>query len=67
MSALRDELASFLFWLAARLEKKHKAAVIRYNAKRWPKGHGAVTTRRGVRTWQIEADGSLTELDEGAA
>jgi hypothetical protein len=43
---VRDELATFLFWLAARLEKKHKDAVIRYSEKHWPKGHGAVTTKR---------------------
>ena len=42
---VRDELATFLFWLAARLEKKHKDAVVRYNAKHWSKGHGAVTTK----------------------
>jgi len=46
MSALRDELGAFLFWLAARLEKRHKDAVIRYNAQDWPTGHGAVTTRK---------------------
>ena len=47
MNALRDELATFLFWLAARLEKKHKDAVIRYNAKDWSHmGKPAVTTKR---------------------
>jgi len=65
---VRDELGAFLFWLAAKLEKKHKDAVIRYSEKSWSHmGKGAVSTRKGVRTWQIEADGSLTELDEGAA
>lgn len=41
MNALRDELATFLFWLAGRLEKRHKDAVVRYNTHRWP------PTRRG--------------------
>lgn len=48
MNALRDELGSFLFWLAARLEKKHKDAVIRYNTQDdWAHmGKPAVTTKR---------------------
>jgi len=51
MSALRDELASFLFWLAARLEKKHKDAVVRYNTKPWSHmGKSAVTTFRKDET-----------------
>ena len=44
---VRDELATFLFWLAARLEKKHKEAVIRYSEKSWSHmGKGAVSTRK---------------------
>ena len=44
---VRDELATFLFWLAARLEKKHKDAVIRYSEKSWSHmGKGAVTTKQ---------------------
>jgi hypothetical protein len=47
VNALRDELGAFLFWLAARLEKKHKDAVIRYNTQEWSHmGKGAVTTKR---------------------
>jgi hypothetical protein len=47
MSALRDELATFLFWLAARLEKKHKDVVVRYYAQDWSHmGSGAVKTKR---------------------
>jgi hypothetical protein len=47
VNALRDELATFLFWLAARLEKKHKDAVIRYSEKSWSHmGKGAVSTRK---------------------
>ena len=53
MSVLRDELAGFLYWLAARLEKKHKEAVVKYYAQDWPKGHGAVTTEPAPtdRSW----------------
>ena len=44
---MRDELASFLFWLAARLEKRHKDAVIRYYSQdRSHMGKPAVTTKR---------------------
>jgi len=47
MSALRDELARFLFWLAARLEKKHEDAVVRYYTQPWAHmGKSAVTTKR---------------------
>lgn len=57
MSALRDELASFFFWLAARLEKKHKEAVVRYYTQPW-----AHMGKSAVTTWQIEENGSLTEI-----
>jgi len=51
VSALRDELASFLFWLAARLKKKHEEAVVRYNTKHWAHmGKSAVTTFRKDET-----------------
>ena len=47
MNALRDELASFFFWLANKLEKKHEDAVVRYNTKPWAHmGKSAVTTRK---------------------
>jgi len=46
MSALRDELARFCFWLADRLEKKHEDAVVRYYTQPWAHmGKSAVTTR----------------------
>ena len=53
MNALRDELASFLFWLAARLEKRHADAVVRYNAQDWSHmGSGAVKTPAPTdRSW----------------
>jgi hypothetical protein len=38
---------AFLFWLAAKLEKKHKDAVVRYSEKSWSHvGKGAVSTRK---------------------
>ena len=44
---VRDELGAFLFWLAAKLEKKHADAVIRYNAQDWSHlGSGAATTKQ---------------------
>ena len=44
---VRDELGAFLFWLAAKLEKKHRDAVIRYGEKSWSHmGRSAVTTKR---------------------
>jgi len=43
---VRDELATFLYWLAARLEKRHTEAVVRFYAQHWPTGHGAVTTKQ---------------------
>jgi len=47
IGVVRDELATLLFWLAARLEKKHKDAVIRYSEKSWSHmGKGAVSTRK---------------------
>jgi len=46
MTALRDELAAFFFWLAARLEKKHEGAVVRYYTQPWAHmGKSAVTTK----------------------
>jgi hypothetical protein len=47
---MRDEIARFLFWLAARLEKKHTDAVVRYYTQPWSHvGKSAVTTRREER------------------
>ena len=44
---MRDELGAFLFWLAAKLEKKHADAVIRYSEKSWSHmGKGAATTKQ---------------------
>jgi len=45
-TSLVDELARFCFWLAARLEKKHEDAVVRYYTQPWAHmGKSAVTTR----------------------
>jgi len=47
MSALRDEPAGFLYWLANKLEQKHEEAVVRYYAQDWSHvGKPAVTTKR---------------------
>jgi len=44
---VRDELATFLYWLAARLEKKHVEAVVRYYGQDWSHtGKPAVTTKQ---------------------
>jgi len=40
-------LAAFFYWLAARLEKKHTEAVVRFYAQDWSHmGKSAVTTKR---------------------
>jgi hypothetical protein len=47
VNELRDELATFFFWLAARLEKRHKEIVVRYYTQPWAHmGKSAVTTKR---------------------
>ena len=46
---MRAEIAAFFYGLAARLEKKHEEAVVRYNTKHWPGSHtgkSAITTKK---------------------